>query len=113
MKAADVMTRQVITVTPAASILRAARLMLQHRISGLPVVDKQGRLIVIVTEGDLAAHSAKGSAGSLRDVNQCCGQCGIVCARSMPAVCPRLFSRSDHAFTSGLRSVALDWSTSR
>jgi CBS domain-containing protein len=52
MKAADVMTRHVITVMPDASILQAARLMLQHRISGLPVVDKQGRLIGIVTEGD-------------------------------------------------------------
>jgi CBS domain-containing protein len=52
MKAADVMTRQVITIRPNASILQAARLMLQNRISGLPVVDQKGLLIGVVTEGD-------------------------------------------------------------
>ena len=52
MKASDVMTRRVITVSRDASILEAARLMLQKRISGLPVVDDKGRLIGIVTEGD-------------------------------------------------------------
>jgi CBS domain-containing protein len=42
MKAADVMTRQVITVMPDATIEEAARLMLRHRISGLPVADRNG-----------------------------------------------------------------------
>jgi CBS domain-containing protein len=52
MKAADVMTRRVIAIEPEASILKAARLMLQNRISGLPVVDSEGNLVGIVTEGD-------------------------------------------------------------
>lgn len=52
MKASDVITRRVITIGRDASILEAARLMLQKRISGLPVVDDQGKLIGIVTEGD-------------------------------------------------------------
>ena len=52
MKASDVMTRRVITIGRDASILEAARLMLQKRISGLPVVDDKGKLIGIVTEGD-------------------------------------------------------------
>jgi CBS domain-containing protein len=42
----------VVTVSPDASILEAARLMLQNRISGLLVVDGRGRLTGVVTEGD-------------------------------------------------------------
>jgi CBS domain-containing protein len=52
MKVSDVMTRRVITISRHASILEAARLMLQKKISGLPVVDNKGKLIGIVTEGD-------------------------------------------------------------
>lgn len=52
MKAKDVMTRHVISVAPDASILEALRLMLGHKISGLPVVDQNGTLSGIVTEGD-------------------------------------------------------------
>lgn len=52
MKASDIMTRRVITVARDASILEAVRLMLQNRISGLPVVDDKGRLVGMVTEGD-------------------------------------------------------------
>lgn len=57
MKANDVMTREVITIGPDASILEAVRLMLQHRISGLPVVDAVGYLQGIVTEGDFLRRS--------------------------------------------------------
>jgi len=39
MKASDVMTRDVVSVGPDSSILEAVRLMLQHKISGLPVID--------------------------------------------------------------------------
>jgi CBS domain-containing protein len=52
MKASDIMTRRVITIGRHASILEALRLMLQNRISGLPVVDQDGRLVGMVTEGD-------------------------------------------------------------
>jgi CBS domain-containing protein len=52
MKALDVMTRTVISVEPDATILDAARLMLQQHISGLPVIDKVGRLVGILSEGD-------------------------------------------------------------
>ena len=52
MKASDIMTRRVIAVARDASILEAVRLMLQNRISGLPVVDDKGRLVGMVTEGD-------------------------------------------------------------
>ena len=52
MKALDVMTRTVISVEPDATVLDAARLMLQQHISGLPVIDKGGRLVGILSEGD-------------------------------------------------------------
>jgi CBS domain-containing protein len=52
MQAEDVMTRHVITVDPDATVLQAARLMLQHHISGLPVVDKDGKLVGVLSEGD-------------------------------------------------------------
>ncbi len=48
-----VMTRNVMTVTPATSILDAAELMLEHKVSGLPVVDEKGMLIGIITESDI------------------------------------------------------------
>jgi CBS domain-containing protein len=53
MKAADVMTPNVVTVPPDAPITQAVRIMLQHHISGLPVVDAGGNLVGIVTEADL------------------------------------------------------------
>jgi len=52
MKAEDVMTRGVISIDPDATVLQAARLMLQHRISGLPVIDKNGNLVGVLSEGD-------------------------------------------------------------
>ena len=52
MQAGDVMTRDVATIRSDAAVLEAMRLMLDKRISGLPVVDAAGALVGIVTEGD-------------------------------------------------------------
>lgn len=52
MKASDVMTPAVISADPDATVLQAARYMLQHHISGLPVIDKTGKLVGILSEGD-------------------------------------------------------------
>jgi CBS domain-containing protein len=52
MKTRDVMTTRVISVEVDDSVLRAVRLMLQNRISGLPVVGPKGELVGMVTEGD-------------------------------------------------------------
>lgn len=52
MKAKDVMTRRIVSIAPDATVLQAARLMLQHHISGLPVVDASGTLVGILSEGD-------------------------------------------------------------
>jgi CBS domain-containing protein len=53
MKVRDVMTSPVISIEPDTHVLQAVRIMLQRHISGLPVVGKDGRLVGIVTEGDL------------------------------------------------------------
>jgi len=48
----QVMNSPAITVLPSATLVEAARTMLDHRISGLPVVDLDGKLRGIITEGD-------------------------------------------------------------
>lgn len=53
LTAADVMTREVITVTPRTSVIDLARLFVTHRISSMPVVDEEGKLLGVVTESDL------------------------------------------------------------
>ncbi|NOZ69562.1 MAG: CBS domain-containing protein [Deferribacteres bacterium] len=53
LKAKDIMTRDVITVNPEATIKELARLLTDHRISGVPVVNDKGEIAGIVTENDL------------------------------------------------------------
>jgi CBS domain-containing protein len=62
MQVRDVMTRNVISVKADTSVVDAARLMLQNRISGLPVVDASGALIGVVTEGDFLRRGEIGTA---------------------------------------------------
>ena len=52
MQVKDIMTRKVISVPASEAILKAAQLMLENGISGLPVTDPRGNLVGIVTEGD-------------------------------------------------------------
>jgi len=61
MKAKNIMTRRVISIAPDASIFEAAHLMLQNRISGLPVVDAKGALVGMVTEGDFLRRAETGT----------------------------------------------------
>ena len=61
MRAHQIMTRSVVTVTPDATILEAANTMLQHHVSGLPVVDAAGKLVGIVSEGDFIRRSEIGT----------------------------------------------------
>lgn len=53
MRAADIMVKDVVSAAPEASVQELAALMLERRISGMPVVDGAGRLLGIVSEGDL------------------------------------------------------------
>ena len=61
MQAKDVMSTPVISVTEDASVADVARLLLRHGISGAPVLDADGRLIGIVSEGDLVRRVESGT----------------------------------------------------
>ncbi|NLC07030.1 MAG: CBS domain-containing protein [Syntrophomonadaceae bacterium] len=53
MLARDIMTRQVVTVSPNMTVPEVAKVLLENRISGVPVVSEDNEVIGIVTEGDL------------------------------------------------------------
>ena len=61
MKACDVMTRNIVGIGRGAAVSEAIRLMLEKRISGLPVLDEAGKLVGILTEGDLLRRSETGT----------------------------------------------------
>jgi CBS domain-containing protein len=61
MNASDVMVRDVVTVGPEASIQDVTILLLKNRISALPVIDAQGKLLGIVSEGDLLHRAEAGT----------------------------------------------------
>jgi CBS domain-containing protein len=53
MNVGDVMTRDVIGVAPGDSLKEAGRLLVEHRVSGLPVVDGWGHVVGVLSEADL------------------------------------------------------------
>jgi CBS domain-containing protein len=61
MKASEVMTRDVITAARGMPIAEAIRLMLDNHVSGLPVLEDNGKLAGILTEGDLLHRSETGT----------------------------------------------------
>lgn len=58
-KAIDIMTKNVITVTPETTVTELALLLASHGISGVPVLDPAGKLIGMVTENDLIDQKKK------------------------------------------------------
>ncbi len=58
MKAREVMTPDPVTVGPETPVEEIARLIVAHRINGVPVVDAAGNLLGLVTEGDLVHRAA-------------------------------------------------------
>jgi CBS domain-containing protein len=67
MRAMDVMTTDVITVAPDMSVQDLAKLLAERGISGTPVVDAGGRLVGIVSEGDLLHRAEIGTARRHRE----------------------------------------------
>lgn len=53
LKIKGIMTRRPIVISQEATIDEAAQVMLEHKISGLPVVDLHGELVGIITESDI------------------------------------------------------------
>jgi CBS domain-containing protein len=61
MKTSEIMTRDVVAIGPDTPVRDAIRLMLERRVSGLPVVDDAGKLTGILTEGDLLRRRETGT----------------------------------------------------
>jgi CBS domain-containing protein len=75
MKAGDVMTTGAATVRPDTTLAEAARIMLDNRISGLPVVDAAGQLVGILTERDFLRRGTGDTARWLDVIlNEASGQ---------------------------------------
>jgi CBS domain-containing protein len=55
----DIMTRDIVTVAPDASVSEISRLMSERRISGVPVVDEEGRPLGVVTELDMVVRNTR------------------------------------------------------
>jgi len=53
LKVSEIMTKNVVTTKPGATIERVAMIMMERKIEGLPVLDAKGGLVGIVTEGDV------------------------------------------------------------
>ena len=56
LKVKDIMTREIITVSPETEITKAAKILLENRINGVPVIDAFGRLVGVLTQSDLVAQ---------------------------------------------------------
>jgi len=61
MNASDIMTSKVVTVHPDTSVGTVARLLLDNKISAAPVIDKEDRVVGMVSERDLLGHPSKRS----------------------------------------------------
>ena len=61
MQAHDVMTSDVIAVGPDTDVREVARILVQNRISAVPVIDEAGKLVGIISEGDLMRRPESGT----------------------------------------------------
>jgi CBS domain-containing protein len=59
LKVKDIMTRELITVSPDTEIVQATKLLLGNRINGIPVTDETGKLVGILCQSDLIAQQKK------------------------------------------------------
>jgi CBS domain-containing protein len=80
----DFMTRRVVTITPDTTLLTAAKLMLEHRVGGLPVLDASARIIGIFSESDLLREEGEDGSPWLQM---------MVGPDGEPAALPRLDTR--------------------
>lgn len=59
LKVKDIMTRDLVTVSPEMEITHAAKLLLEKRISGVPVVDGEGKMVGILCQSDLITQQKR------------------------------------------------------
>ena len=68
MNAENIMTKKVVTVSPKDSVKKVIRVLIEKKVSGVPVVDDQKKVLGVVTEYDLILGIATVGAG--QDINQ-------------------------------------------
>jgi CBS domain-containing protein len=61
MRAIDVMVRDVVTVRPDTDVAEAIKLLAEHDVSALPVLDKEGNLVGVLSEADLIHRTELGT----------------------------------------------------
>lgn len=66
--AKDIMTKEVITVHPGDDVEKVAHLLLEHNISGLPVTDGEGRVLGVISEGDLVIREKEIKAPAYSEI---------------------------------------------
>ena len=59
LKVKDIMTTEIITVSPETEIVQATKLLLENRMNGVPVLDETGKLVGILCQSDLIAQQRK------------------------------------------------------
>ncbi len=59
LTAKDIMTQEIISVQKETSVAELAKLLTKHNISGVPVLDDEGKVLAVVTESDLIDQSKK------------------------------------------------------
>jgi len=65
LTAKDIMTTNIVTVSPETDVSQAARLLLEKHINGIPVVDSSGGIVGVLCQSDLIAQQKKISLPSL------------------------------------------------
>ena len=66
MNVEQLMTQDPITVAPQTPVAEIAQVLLEHRINGVPVIDLEGRMLGIITAGDLMYRAADETLGPAR-----------------------------------------------
>jgi CBS domain-containing protein len=81
VKVNEVMTREVATVSAETPLKTVAEIMSRRRVSGLPVIDLQGKVLGIISDKDFLSHMGDGTARSFMDVvSECLKGGGCVAA---------------------------------
>jgi CBS domain-containing protein len=64
-KVEDVMSRDLVTIDPDQNLDEALRLMAQHQVRRLPVVEEDGRLVGVLAQADVAMHTTDAKTGEV------------------------------------------------
>ena len=65
VKVAEVASRDIVTLDPQQDLDEALRLMAQHQVRRLPVVEEDGRLVGVVAQADVAKEADQGRTGEV------------------------------------------------